>query len=77
MHDIVAHNIAVMIALADDAACTAADSPYQAVTLMGHVADTGRSALTEWLTMPRRFVTSLIRFRAPIGRRPSGVLWRA
>ncbi len=47
MHDIVAHNIAVMIALADGAAYTAADSPAQAVTLMGEVSSAGRSALSE------------------------------
>jgi signal transduction histidine kinase len=47
LHDIVAHHIAVMIALAEGAACTAASRPGQAVTLMGEVAATGRSALTE------------------------------
>lgn len=47
VHDIVAHNIAVMIALADGAAYTAAASPGQAVSLMGQVSATGRSALTE------------------------------
>jgi signal transduction histidine kinase len=47
VHDIVAHNIAVMIALADGAAYTAAASPDQAVTIMEQVSATGRSALTE------------------------------
>jgi signal transduction histidine kinase len=47
MHDIVAHNIAVMIALADGAAYTAARHPDQAVTIMGEVSATGRSALAE------------------------------
>jgi signal transduction histidine kinase len=47
VHDIVAHNIAVMIALADGAAYTAAGSPGQALSLMGQVSDTGRSALSE------------------------------
>jgi signal transduction histidine kinase len=47
MHDIVAHNIAVMIALADGAAYTISQDPDQAATLMGHVSQTGRSALTE------------------------------
>jgi signal transduction histidine kinase len=47
MHDIVAHNIAVMIALADGAVYTAEESPAQAVTLMGEVSATGRSALTD------------------------------
>jgi signal transduction histidine kinase len=47
MHDIIAHNIAVMIALADGATYTVADNPGQAATLMGEVSATGRSALTE------------------------------
>jgi signal transduction histidine kinase len=47
MHDIVAHNIAVMIALADGAAYTAKDSPDRAVAVIGKVSETGRSALTE------------------------------
>jgi signal transduction histidine kinase len=47
MHDIVAHNLAVMIALADGAAYTADQDLDRAVTIMGQVSDTGRSALTE------------------------------
>jgi signal transduction histidine kinase len=47
MHDIVAHNLAVMIALADGAAYTARADPGQAVAIMGQVSGTGRSALTE------------------------------
>lgn len=47
MHDIVAHNIAMMIALSDGAAATTAQSPGQAVALMSEIADTGRAALTE------------------------------
>jgi signal transduction histidine kinase len=47
MHDIVAHNLAVMIALADGAAYTARADPAQAVAIMGQVSGTGRSALTE------------------------------
>ncbi len=47
MHDIIAHNIAVMIALADGATYTVADDPGQAAALMGEVSATGRSALTE------------------------------
>jgi signal transduction histidine kinase len=47
MHDIIAHNIAVMIALADGATYTVADNPGQAAALMGEVSATGRSALTE------------------------------
>ena len=51
VHDIVAHNIAVMVALAEGAAYTVADSPDQAATIMGQVAGTGRSALTEMRRM--------------------------
>jgi signal transduction histidine kinase len=47
MHDIVAHNLAVMIALADGAAYTVRDHPDQASAIMSQVSATGRSALTE------------------------------
>jgi signal transduction histidine kinase len=47
VHDIVAHNIAVMITLADGAAYTAGASPGQSASLMGQVSATGRSALAE------------------------------
>jgi signal transduction histidine kinase len=47
VHDIVAHNIAVMIALADGAAYTAEASPGQAASVMDQVSATGRSALGE------------------------------
>lgn len=47
MHDIVAHNIAVMIALADGAAYTIAQDPDHAAALISHASETGRSALTE------------------------------
>jgi signal transduction histidine kinase len=47
MHDVVAHNIAVMIALADGAAYTAGADPDRATEIMGQVSDTGRSALAE------------------------------
>jgi signal transduction histidine kinase len=47
MHDIVAHNIAVMIALADGAAYTSEASPERAAGVMRQVSDTGRAALTE------------------------------
>jgi signal transduction histidine kinase len=45
MHDIVAHNIAVMIALAEGAAY--AKDPDQSATLMEQISATGRTALTE------------------------------
>ncbi|GAA4435557.1 sensor histidine kinase [Phytohabitans houttuyneae] len=47
MHDIVAHNLAVMVALADGAALTAAAAPEQAAGTMHMVAATGREALGE------------------------------
>lgn len=47
LHDIVAHNIAMMIALSDGAAATAAKTPDQAVALMGEISTAGRAALTE------------------------------
>jgi signal transduction histidine kinase len=47
MHDIVAHNLSVMIALADGAALTADDDPARATTAMHQVSVTGRQALME------------------------------
>jgi signal transduction histidine kinase len=47
MHDIVAHNLAVMVALADGAALTAAAAPERAAGTMHQVAATGREALGE------------------------------
>lgn len=47
VHDIVAHNLAVMVALADGAVATAADCPDRSTELMGQVSTTGRQALTE------------------------------
>ena len=47
MHDIVAHNLTVMIALADGAVFAAARAPEKATTAMGTVSDTGRQALAE------------------------------
>jgi signal transduction histidine kinase len=47
MHDIVAHNLAVMVALADGAVASAATAPAQATDLMSKVSTTGRQALSE------------------------------
>ncbi len=66
LHDIVAHNLAVMIALADGAAYTAADRPDQAVSIMGQVSATGRSALTEM----RRLLGVMRQPPAPAPARP-------
>jgi signal transduction histidine kinase len=47
MHDIVAHNLTVMIALADGAVFAAARAPEKATTAMETVSETGRQALGE------------------------------
>jgi signal transduction histidine kinase len=47
MHDVVAHNLSVMIALADGARLTAAQDPRKAERAMGAVSSTGREALAE------------------------------
>jgi signal transduction histidine kinase len=47
LHDIVAHNLAVMIALADGAAFTATVAPERAADAMQQVSGTGRQALAE------------------------------
>jgi signal transduction histidine kinase len=67
VHDIVAHNIAVMTALADGAAYTAEASPGQGAALMRQVSETGRSALIEM----RRLIGVL---RDPPGHSPQPAL---
>jgi signal transduction histidine kinase len=57
MHDIVAHNLAVMVALADGAAAVTARAPERGVEMMRQTAMTGRQALKE----VRRLV-GLLRF---------------
>jgi signal transduction histidine kinase len=47
MHDVVAHNISVMIALADGASYTAEVNPQKAADAMSQVSATGRQALGE------------------------------
>ncbi|MEU4227713.1 sensor histidine kinase [Nonomuraea sp. NPDC026600] len=47
IHDIVAHNLAVMVALSDGAAYTATLNPARSAETMTHVAETGREALAE------------------------------
>jgi signal transduction histidine kinase len=47
MHDIVAHNLAVMVALADGAAATIPVAPERAAGMMETSASTGREALAE------------------------------
>lgn len=47
MHDIVAHNLAVMVALADGAAAVTTTTPERGADMMRQTALTGRQALTE------------------------------
>ena len=47
MHDVVAHNLAVMVALADGAVATVSAAPERAVDLMEKSSLTGREALSE------------------------------
>jgi signal transduction histidine kinase len=47
MHDIVAHNLAVMVALADGAAAVTPGTPSRGADMMRQTAMTGRQALTE------------------------------
>ncbi|MFI1989947.1 sensor histidine kinase [Actinoplanes sp. NPDC020271] len=47
MHDVVAHHIAVMIALSDGAAATAAVDPVRAAGVMGRASAVGREAMSE------------------------------
>ncbi|QNE17059.1 sensor histidine kinase [Kribbella qitaiheensis] len=51
VHDVVAHNLAVMVALADGAAATAGSDPEQATELMRQSSITGRAALSEMRRM--------------------------
>ncbi|MFI9591405.1 sensor histidine kinase [Nonomuraea sp. NPDC052265] len=47
MHDIVTHNLSVMVALADSAAYVHDRAPRQAAAAMTQIADTGRQALRD------------------------------
>ena len=51
MHDVVAHNLTVIVALADAAALTASATPDAAADKMAKVATTGREALAEMRRM--------------------------
>lgn len=51
LHDIVAHNLTVMVALAEGAAATVPTAPDRAVEVMEKVAGTGRIALVEMRRM--------------------------
>ena len=47
MHDVIAHSLAVMIAMSDGARVAAGDKPDEAREAMGRVAETGRATLGE------------------------------
>ena len=51
MHDIVAHSLSVMIALADGARAAAPKSPQAAAEALDRLAETGRTALTDMRRM--------------------------
>ncbi len=65
MHDIVAHNLSVMIALADGATLTAGDDPARATTAMRQVSATGRQALMEM-----RRLLGVLRDDGPVALEP-------
>jgi signal transduction histidine kinase len=66
LHDIVAHNLTVMVALAEGAAATVPTAPDRAVDVMDKVAVTGRLALVEM----RRMVGVLRTDEAPRDPQP-------
>src|SRR5262249_25897007 len=70
MHDIVAHNLAVMVALADGAAAVTPGAPARGVDMMRQTAMTGRQALTEVrkLVGLLRFSNEVHRFSKEAGR---------
>ena len=68
MHDVVSHNIQVMVTLADAAAAAQASDPGRAAEVMHEVSSTGREALTDM----RRLVGVLRDEAAPAGANGSG-----
>jgi signal transduction histidine kinase len=65
MHDIVAHNLSVMIALADGAALTMSNDPARAAAAVNQVSATGRQALMEM-----RRLLGVLRDSAPAALEP-------
>ncbi|MER6784076.1 histidine kinase [Streptomyces sp. NPDC000658] len=47
MHDIITHNLSVMVALTDAAVCAQHRSPHKATSAMLQISETGRQALTD------------------------------
>lgn len=64
MHDVVAHSLTVMVALADGAAVAVSTNPGRAATVLGELSKTGRTALADM-----RRVLGVLREEHP-GRAP-------
>jgi len=71
MHDVVAHSLSVVVALADGAAAAQRTDPSEAETAMRQVAATGRQALTEM-----RRLLGVLRDEEPAARAPQPTLSR-
>lgn len=72
MHDVVAHNVSIMVALADGARVAAGGDPAGAAEAMGEVSATGRMALADM-----RSLLGVLRDRdEPTGRTPQPDLAR-
>jgi signal transduction histidine kinase len=68
MHDVVSHNIQVMVTLADAASLAQASDPARAAEAIGEVSSTGRQALTDM----RRMLGVLREEPAPAGENRAG-----
>lgn len=67
MHDVIAHSLAVMVAVADGAQASAAARPEESRRAIGRVAETGRRTLVEM----RRLLTTVRGEGDPVERRPT------
>ncbi len=69
MHDVVSHNIQVMVTLADGAAAATRSDPSRAADVMSEVSGTGREALTDM-----RRMLGVLREDPAVGRAVAGPL---
>lgn len=67
MHDVIAHSLAVMVAVADGAQASAAARPEESRRAIGRVAETGRRTLVEM----RRLLTTVRGEGDPVDRQPT------
>ncbi len=67
MHDVVSHNIQVMVTLADAASAAQASDPSRAAEAMHEVSSTGRQALTDM-----RRMLGVLREEPPVGHGSNG-----